>query len=51
MKKKNQAGGITLLDLRQDHKVTVIKTVWYWYQNKYTDQGNRIENPEINPVT
>ena len=50
LKKKNGAGGIKLPDFRLCYKVTVIKIVWSWYENKKTYRSTEQDRkPAINP--
>jgi hypothetical protein len=49
LNKKSNAEGIKISTVKLYYKAIAIKTAWYWPQNRYEDQCNRIQNLDMNP--
>jgi hypothetical protein len=48
---KRTSVGIIILDLKLYYRAIVFKNIWYWYRYRQEDQGNRLENQEMNQHT
>jgi hypothetical protein len=49
LSKKSNPEGTTVLNFKLYYRDIAIKIPWYWDKNRYKDQWNRIEDPDMNP--
>jgi uncharacterized protein (DUF736 family) len=48
LSKKSNAGDVTIPDFEVYYRAIAIKTAWDWNKNRYEDQWDRIEDPDMN---
>jgi hypothetical protein len=47
--KKSNAGGIMISNFKLYYKAITTNTARYWHKNRYEDQRNIIEDPDMKP--
>lgn len=50
LEKKDKVGRLTLSDFKIYYKATVMNQVWHWHKDRQIEQGNGIENPDMDPL-
>jgi hypothetical protein len=49
VEQKGNAEGITIPEFKLHYRSIELKTAWYQHKDRYEDQGNRIEDLDMNP--